>query len=82
MMHQVFSATPNGHKRLVLGSLQQDWQRDRQEGLKMMMAGVQLAIANVDKHGELGIGDPIRAIEVLATLSRLARSIDECEIAD
>lgn len=81
MMHQVFSPNSNGHKRLVLGRLQEDWQRDRQEGLKMMMAGVQLAIANVDKHGELNIGDPTRAIETLATLSLLARAIDECEVA-
>lgn len=78
MMFQVFSSSPNGRARLVLGELTEDWQKDRQEGLKMMMAGVQMAIANVDKHGELEVGSMSETLEMLAVMSFLARAIDKC----
>jgi len=76
MMMHVFSPDPNGHKRLVLGSLRHEWERDRQEGFRFMMAGVQQGIANVDKHGRLGVSSTAAALEMLAFLSFLARQVD------
>ena len=46
------------------------------------MAGVQAAVANVDKHAELGISDPVHAMELLAMISFLARIVDRCRKVD
>jgi uncharacterized protein (TIGR02391 family) len=76
MMHQIFSDTEGNADRLVVGSLDEDWQRDRQYGLKFMMAGCQAGIANVDKHGELLVQSELEALECLAVVSHLARQVD------
>lgn len=81
MMMQVFSPDPNGQSRLVLGSVAQAWERDRQEGFRFLMAGLQQGIANVDKHGHLSIPDANAAVELLAFVSFLARQIDSATIA-
>jgi hypothetical protein len=46
------------------------------------MAGVQAAVANVDKHAELGVDGPAHAMELLAMLSFLARVVDRCRLVD
>jgi len=80
MMHQVFSRDENAGKRLVLLPLATEWERDRQDGFRMLMAGVQLGIANVDKHGKLDIPNATVALEALAMLSYLARLIESAEV--
>jgi len=66
MMHQTFAPAANGSARLLLGSVSNDWERDRQEGFGFIMAGVQQGILNVDKHGHLHISSPEVALEMLA----------------
>ena len=82
MMHQVFSVTPNGNVRLLLNDMSQEWHRDEQEGVRFMLAGVQAAIANVDKHGDLGVDAPVRAMELLSAISFLAHVVDRSRRAD
>jgi uncharacterized protein (TIGR02391 family) len=78
MMHQVFEKDQTGAVRLQVNDLKEDWQRDEQDGVRSMMAGVQAAVANVDKHGDLGLNDPVHALELLASISFLARIVDRC----
>jgi uncharacterized protein (TIGR02391 family) len=82
MMHQVFTAKPSESARLHLTDLADQSKLDEQEGVRFLMAGVQAAVANVDKHAELGINDPIHAMELLAMLSFLARIVDRCRKVD
>ncbi len=82
MMQQVFSANPSDAVRLHLTDLADQSKRDEQDGVRFLMAGVQAAVANVDKHAELGINDPIHAMELLAMLSFLARIVDRCRRVD
>ena len=76
MMMQVFSPDSNGGTRLVLGPMNQAWERDRQEGFRFLMAGVQQGIANVDKHGSLSVPDQNAALEILALISFLTKYVD------
>lgn len=76
MMMTVFSATPNGQARLVLGRIEHEWERDRQEGFRFLMGGLQQGIANVDKHGHLHVPNGEAALEMLAFISFLARQVD------
>lgn len=75
MMQQVF-ATDAATPRLHIGPVEQQWERDRQDGFRFIMAGVQQGIANVDKHGQLAVADMTTAMEMLAMLSYLAKAID------
>jgi len=47
-----------------------------------MFAGMQAAILNVDKHGDLGIIDPASAMEHLCLLSVLAKQLERCRRVD
>ncbi len=78
MMHQVFAVEPGKEARLVLGELREDWEKDRQDGLRSLFAGMQSGILNVDKHGEPGIIDPTSAMEQLCLLSYLAKQLGRC----
>ncbi|HYT82003.1 MAG TPA: TIGR02391 family protein [Gemmatimonadales bacterium] len=78
MMHQAFAVEPGKEARLVLGELREDWEKDRQDGLRSLFAGMQAAIMNVDKHGDLGIIDAATAMEHLAFLSYLAKQLERC----
>lgn len=79
MMMQVFSPDPNSHPRLVLGQITHEWEKDRQEGFRFMMAGVQQGIANVDKHGRLAISSREAALEMLAMVSFLMRQVEAAQ---
>jgi hypothetical protein len=80
MMNQVFNLNPNGEARLHLTDLADETKCDKQEGVRFLMAGVQAAIANVDKHAQLGIDRPAHATESLAMISCLARVVDRCKL--
>ena len=82
MMHQVFSENENSCRRLVVGPLREDWERDRQVGLRFMMVGCQTGIANVDKHGSLTFETDMDALECLAMLSHLARQVERATCVD
>jgi uncharacterized protein (TIGR02391 family) len=79
MMNTVFNVNPTGAARLHLTDLADQSKRDEQDGLRSLMAGVQAAVANVDKHAELGIDGPAHAMELLAMISFLARMVDRCQ---
>jgi len=79
MMMQVFSPDSNSQPRLLLAPITHEWEKDRQEGFRFLMAGVQQGIANVDKHGRLAISSRERAMEVLAMVSFLMREIDSAQ---
>jgi uncharacterized protein (TIGR02391 family) len=76
MMMQVFAPDANSHPRLLLGPISHEWEKDRQEGFRFMMAGVQQGIANVDKHGRLAISNRQAALEMLAMVSFLMRQVE------
>lgn len=84
MMHQVFSDEPkNGNgPRLVVGDLHEEWQRDRQNGLRFLMVGIQVGISNVDKHGELGLTSDKETLETLGLISLMARHVDSASRED
>lgn len=82
MMHAVFNGKPTGDARLHLTDLADQSKLDEQEGVRFLMAGVQAAIANVDKHAELGVDGPAHAMELLAMISFLARVVDQCRKVD
>ncbi|SRR6266480_1489464 len=76
MMMQVFAPDPNSHARLLLGPINHEWEKDRQEGFRFLMAGVQQGVANVDKHGRLAVPSRQAAMEMLAMVSFLMRQVD------
>ncbi len=78
MMQQVFAVDRNGSIRLALDPppLRQEWQRDRQDGFRFLMAGAQQHIANVHKHGHLSIAHMTEALEILCMLSFLTRQVE------
>jgi len=78
MMYHVFGIEPRPDVRLVLGELKEDWEKDRQVGLRLLFAGMQSGILNVDKHGEPGVIDPASAMEQLCLLSYLAKQLERC----
>ncbi len=76
MMMQVFAPAPNSHARLLVGPINHEWEKDRQEGFRFLMAGVQQGVANVDKHGRLVVPSREAAMEMLAMVSFLMRQVD------
>jgi hypothetical protein len=76
----VIAAGPAAGQRRasLLSDLTDQSNRDEQDGVHFLMAGVQAAIANVDKHADLGVDGPARAMEVLGMISFLARAVDRC----
>jgi len=82
MMHQVFSETGNAYRRLVVRPIREEWERDLQAGLRFMMVGCQVGIANVDKHGNLLVDSEIEALECLALVSHLARRVDRAFLVE
>ena len=83
MMHGVFSADAAGQAaRLLLSTLTDHSKRDEQDGIRFLLAGVQAAIANVDKHAELAVEGLAHAMELLAIISFLARVVDRCQRVD
>jgi len=62
-----------------LSDLADQSKRDEQDGVRFLMAGVQAAVANVDKHAELGVDGAAQAMELLAMISFLARMVDRCQ---
>jgi len=80
MMHQVFNIKQTDGARLHLNDLADQTKIDEQEGVRFLMAGMQAAVANVDKHAKLGVDGPEQAMELLAMLSLLARVIERCRV--
>jgi uncharacterized protein (TIGR02391 family) len=72
LMQEVFSA-----KNLVLkfNGLQTDTDRSKQQGMMFLFAGAMLALRNPRAH-ELMKDDPEQALEYIAFLSMLAKSLD------
>lgn len=79
MMNAVFNINPTGAARLHLTDLSDQSKLDEQDGFRSLMAGVQAAVANVDKHAELGVAGSAHAMELLAMISFLARMVDRCQ---
>lgn len=82
MMHEVFKCESTNGKRLLLNALDFEWQEDRQDGFRFLMAGAQQGIANVDKHGELEIQGETEALEHLAMLSLFARLVERATVME
>lgn len=79
MVHALLSEKPPDTKgaRLHLSAMATRVQKDSQEGLRYIAAGLQLAIRNVAVHGELRVNSPAEALEILSMISWVLRRLDE-----
>jgi len=82
MMHQTFAPCCERSARLLLGSVSNDWERDRQEGFGFING------RRAAGHLERGQARPPAtsvvprvALEMLAMFSFLARTVDACTVA-